>query len=87
MEEIYIKEKKIFDLTSKEQDEELLSSIMEAKKNLEIAHKNFEFADNELVDYYSYQIKANSSKLDYLTRIAKSKGIVMDAITRDENKL
>ena len=30
-----------------------------------------------MIDYYSYQIKANQSKLDYLIKIAKSKGIVL----------
>lgn len=84
MEETYIKEKKIFDLTPKQQDEELLNSIMKTKKDLEIAHENFEFADSDLIDYYTYQIKANSSKLDYLTKIAKSKGVVMDMVTRNE---
>ena len=29
-----------------------------------------------MIDYYIYQIKANQSKLDYLIKIAKKKGIV-----------
>lgn len=77
MEEFYVKETKIIEATKDEQEKALISSIMETKKNLDIAHRNFEFADEDLIDYYSYQIKANSSKLDYLTKIAKSRGIVM----------
>ena len=30
-----------------------------------------------MIDYYIYQIKANQSKLDYLIKIAKQKGIVL----------
>ena len=76
MEEFYVKETKIVEATKEEQERALINSIIETKKNLNIAHKNFEFADDGLVDYYSYQIKANSSKLDYLTKLAKSRGIV-----------
>lgn len=77
MEEFYVKESKIIEATKEEQEKALISSIIETKKNLNIAHKNFEFADDALIDYYSYQIKANSSKLDYLTKLAKARGIVM----------
>lgn len=77
MEEFYVKETKIIEATKDEQEKALIRSIMETKKNLNIAHRNFEFADEDLIDYYSYQIKANSSKLDYLTKLAKSRGIVM----------
>lgn len=77
MEEFYVKETKIIEATKEEQEKALISSIIETKKNLDIAHRNFEFADEDLIDYYSYQIKANSSKLDYLTKLAKSRGIVM----------
>ena len=77
MEEFYVKETKIIEATKDEKEKALIKSIIETKKNLDIAHKNFEFADDDLIDYYSYQIKANSSKLDYLTKLAKSRGIVM----------
>ena len=77
MEEFYVKETKIIEATKDEKEKALIKSIIETKKKLDIAHKNFEFADDDLIDYYSYQIKANSSKLDYLTKLAKSRGIVM----------
>ena len=34
----------------------------------------------DLVDYYTYQIKANQAKLDYLIKLAKAKGIRVDMI-------
>ena len=80
MEEYYVKETKIVEKSKEEQKEYLIKSIIETRKNLDIAHKNFEFADSDLIDYYSYQIKANSSKLDYLTKVAKAKGIAINLI-------
>ena len=47
---------------------------------MKAANNNFEFAKEDLVDYYTYQIKANQSKLNYLIKIAKSKGIEVDMI-------
>lgn len=59
---------------------ELLKSISETKRELYIANKNFETAEAELIDYYSYQIKANKSKLDYLIKQVKEKGIEVNMI-------
>ena len=76
MQEEFLKDTKIIDKNDKEKEIELLYSIMKTRMDLEQAHKNFEFAEDDLIDYYTYQIKANQSKLDYLTRLAKSKNIV-----------
>lgn len=78
MQEEFIRESKIIDKNNKEKELELLYSIMKTRIELEQAHKNFEFAEDDLIDYYTYQIKANQSKLDYLTKMAKSKNIVFD---------
>ena len=91
MEEGYKKEKKIIEKTEKETHAELIRSIIEAKKQLNLANKNFEYADGELIDYYVYQIKATRAKLDYLVKKAKSKKIEIDMISEmkirfDENK-
>ena len=75
MENEYIKEKKIRDFTDDERDRELLFNIK--------AHNNFEFADGDLVDYYTYEIKANQAKLDYLIKLAKSMGLVMNCEVRN----
>ena len=81
MEEVYKKEKKIKEKTENELQTELIKSIIEAKKQLNLASKNFEYADGELIDYYVYQIKATRSKLDYLVKKAKSKKIEIDMIS------
>lgn len=59
---------------------ELLKSIIETKRELFIANKNFEVAEDDLIDYYSYQIKANKAKLDYLIKEVKTKGLAVDMI-------
>jgi len=61
-------------------DFELIECILKTKRDLEIANKNFEQAENELIDYYSYQIKANKAKLDYLIKEVKEKGFSLDMI-------
>ena len=78
MEMDYIKEKNINEKSEDEKNRELLLSIMKTRKRLEQSHKNFEFAEDDLIDYYSYNIKANQAKLDHLIKLAKSKGLVMD---------
>lgn len=86
MEEEYVRESKIIDKTEEEKEIELMVSILKARKDLEEANKNFEYAEGELIDYYTYQIKANRSKLDYLVKKAKSKGVSLDMIKRIEIK-
>ena len=44
----------------------------ETKKKLKNARNNFEYAEEDMIDYYIFQIKANQSKLDYLIKIAKN---------------
>ena len=73
----YMKEHIVFDRSDEEKKIELLISILKAKKELDIANKNFEYAEDGMIDYYIYQIKANQSKLDYLIKLAKKKGIIL----------
>lgn len=80
MYEAYIRENKIEDKSEDEKNLELIVSIIKTKNDLDSANKNFEFAEGGLVDYYSYQIKANQSKLDYLMKKAQKKGIALDMI-------
>ena len=61
-------------------DLELIKSVIKTKRELEIANQNFNIADGELIDYYSYQIKANKSKLSYLMKQAKEQGYELDMI-------
>jgi hypothetical protein len=82
MQEEFFKETKIIEKTEIEKEEELISSIIKVKRDLKVARQNFDYAkENDLIDYYSYQIKANQSKLDYLIKMAKQKGLIVDIIT------
>lgn len=76
----FVKDSKIQDKTEEEIQIDLIKSIIEAKKKLELANKNFEYAEGDLIDYYTYEIKANRAKLDYLVKKAKSKSIEVDMI-------
>lgn len=78
MAEDYIKEHIIKDKTDDEKDLELVVSILKTKQELDLAHKNFEFAEEGLIDYFSYQIKANQTKLDYLIKKAQIKNLTLD---------
>lgn len=80
MSEEYIREENVIDKTDDEKNLELIVSVLKTKKDLNLAHKNFEFAEEGLIDYYSYQIKANQTKLDYLMKKARKKGIALDMI-------
>ena len=55
-------------------------SLIKAKKELNLATRNFETAEEGLVDYYVYQIKASKSKVDFLVNKAKDKGLSLNMI-------
>ena len=81
MEEEYLREKIMLQMTEQDEKKEILRSIINTKAALTNANKNFEFANtNELIDYYIYKIKSMQIKLDNLIKLAKSKGIEVDKI-------
>ena len=61
---------------------ELIKNIIKTREELKNNNRNFEYANIDLVDYYIYLIKANQAKLDYLLKIAKSRGITVDIINQ-----
>ena len=77
---LYVKEQLIQEKTEIEKETELITNIIKTREDLKKANKNFEYAQEELVDYYIYQIKAMQAKLDYLIKLAKAKGITVDMI-------
>ena len=77
MEEEYLLNKMIKGKTEKEREIELMQNIIETKEIQQNARKNFEYAEDGMIDYYIYQIKANQSKLDYLIKLAKKKGVIL----------
>lgn len=87
MQNEFVKESKIIEKTDKQKEVELIKNIIKVKEELKAANKNFEFAEDELIDYYTYQIKASQSKLDYLIRMAKTKGVSVDMINQIKIKL
>lgn len=85
--EEYTRENKIIEKSEEEKEVELMVSIMKAKKELDEACKNFEYAQGDLIDYYTYQIKATRAKFDYLVKQAKQQGLALDVIRQIEIKL
>ena len=75
---MYEKENLIIDINDEEKNFQLINSIIRTQNDLKKAHINFDFAEDELIDFYAYQIKALQSKLDYLIRIAKLKNIELN---------
>lgn len=82
----FVEEVKIIDKTDKEKEIELIMSILKAKSELEVAMKNFEYAEDDLIDYYTYHIKATRAKFDYLVKKAKNQGLALDMIKQIEFK-
>ena len=76
----YIKEQRIIEKNEMEKEKELIRNIIKTREELKNANRNIEFADNDLVDYYTYQIKADQAKLSYLIKLAKIKGLEVDMI-------
>ena len=80
MEDAYMKESKIENMEEKEREIELIKNIIKTRIELKNVDKNFEYAQDDLVDYYIYEMKANQAKLNYLIKMAKMKGITVDMI-------
>ncbi len=82
MKEKYVKEAKIVKKDKEEMNKMLIQSIIHTNDRIQIAQKNYEFAEGELIDYYLYEIKANQSKLNYLIKKTKKNGIELDRIKK-----
>lgn len=71
----FVKEVKISDKNDLEKDAELLDSIKEVKNALLNMHNNLQFANSDLIDYYTYQIKAEEAKYNFLIKQAKKRNL------------
>lgn len=80
MEDGYMKESEIENMDEREREIELIKNIIKTRRELKNVDKNFEYAQDDLVDYYIYEMKANQAKLNYLIKMAKMKGITVDMI-------
>ena len=52
-----VREQEIVEKTEMEKEKELVRAIITAREELKAANRNFEYAQDDLVDYYTYQIK------------------------------
>ena len=82
MQEVFKKEELIKDKTELDREMELVKNIIKTREKIKRDNKNFEYAEEGLVDYYVYQIKANQAKLNYLLKLAKASGITIDRINQ-----
>ncbi len=81
MEEKYMRDRVILEITEEDEKKEILRNIINTRAALTNANRNFEFANtNDLIDYYIYKIKAMQSHLDSLIKLAKEKGIELNKI-------
>lgn len=71
----FVREFKIEDKNEDEKNVELLESIKSVKENLANMHNNLQYANSELVDYYTYLIKAEEAKYSFLIKEAKKKNL------------
>jgi len=56
--------------------QDLINNLKSAQDDFETAVSNYEFAeDPELVDYYTYKIKATQTRYQYLLKKAKERGL------------
>ena len=62
----YMQESALENLDEREKEIELIKNIIHTRKELKNVDKNFEYAQDDLVDYYIYQMKSNQAKLNYL---------------------
>ena len=68
----------IEDKTDYEKNRELMNTILQTKKVITEANKNYEYAEGKLIDYFLYTMKAEQARLDYLISKAKSIGMSVD---------
>lgn len=71
----YVKEFKIMEKNDAEKNDELLDNIKIVKNTLNNMYTNLQYADSDLIDYYTYQIKAEEAKYNYLIKQAKKKNL------------
>lgn len=71
----FVRETPILDKNEEQKDEELLESIKNVNTTLANMHNNLQFANSDLIDYYTYQIKAEEAKYNYLIKLAKKRNL------------
>lgn len=78
MREKYEKDTIIIEKDEEQKNKEIMDTILQTKKVLNEASKNYEYAEGKLIDYFLYTIKAEQARLEYLIGKAKSMGITVN---------
>ena len=72
MEKDFIKEVKLIDRKQADTYKDIMNNIENVKKTLDRDYKNMQFIeDRNLVDYFTYKIKAEEAQYDFLINEAK----------------
>ncbi len=71
----FVKEVEILDMNENQKNDDLLKNIKSVKETLNNMYNNLQFADSDLIDYFTYQIKAEEAKYNYLIKQAKKKNL------------
>lgn len=66
--EDYIKEEPIVDKTKEDHTNDLYADLENSKMNLNNLYENLNFASSDLVDYYTYQIKAEEARYRFFNK-------------------
>ncbi len=75
MREKYEKDEIIVEKDEIQKNQEIIDTILQTKKILNEASKNYEYAEGKLIDYFLYTIKAEQARLEYLIGKAKKMGL------------
>ena len=66
--EEYIREDKIVDRTEEEINKDLYQDLENSKRILNNLYENLNFVSNDLIDYYTYKIKAEEAKYRFFIK-------------------
>lgn len=60
-------------------ENEILDGVRSAYEEWKDANRNFEYAEiSEIIDYYTYKIKASEVRYDYYIKLAREKGLKLE---------
>ena len=65
-----------------DKNRDLIVNILKTKMELNLNIKNYEYAEQDQIDYFLYQIKANQARLDFLIMKAKESNIELSNIEK-----
>ena len=66
--EDYIKEDKILEKTKDELRNDLYTDLEKSRNSLNNLYQNLKFASGDLVDYYTYKIKAEEARYRFFNK-------------------